>query len=509
MVDVDYSLYLVTDSTMIPESSTFLKQVEAAINNGATLIQLREKLLTTRQFITRAEQVHELTKKKGIPLIINDRVDVALAIDAEGVHVGQKDMPAKLARKLIGPNKILGVTCSSYDETQQVVGEGIADYVGLGTLYPTQTKKDLKEPGGTGPLGIRKLLQVLKKYNQSHREKPIRCVGIGGVNHSNADKVLYQCAVPGQKLDGVAVVSCIMANENAAQATIDLLKVINRQPIWANITSDGTDDLSVKIKQLSKAHPLVHHITNNTVKNFSANVTLAIGASPIMSELDEEYEEFASSIPNLALVLNVGTPTEGLHKVFKQAIHMYNKYGKPIVFDPVACGATKARLECSKSLLKAGQFTVIKGNVGEIMGLYKLTSEYIDTGNQALMRGVDSIVEYGEDDIIKIAKTVSVDFQTVVVVTGEVNYIIDGDKRIAKVKGGNPLMGNVTGTGCSLGSTIAAFLGAKADGNKGTDVFSATVGAIELYNKAGSLVKAEASGSFMIEFINELYKLTH
>ena len=153
-----------------------------------------------------------------------------------------------------------------------------------------------------------------------------------------------------------------------------------------------------------------------------------------MSELDEEYEEFASSIPNLALVLNVGTPTEGLHKVFKQAIHMYNKYGKPIVFDPVACGATKARLECSKSLLKAGQFTVIKGNVGEIMGLYKLTSEYIDTGNQALMRGVDSIVEYGEDDIIKIAKTVSVDFQTVVVVTGEVNYIIDGDKRIAKVK---------------------------------------------------------------------------
>ena len=70
-------------------------------------------------------------------------------------------------------------------------------------------------------------------------------------------------------------------------------------------------------------------------------------------------------------------------------------------------------------------------------------------------------------------------------------------------------MGNVTGTGCSLGSTIAAFLGAKADGNKGTDVFSATVGAVELYNKAGSLVKAEASGSFMIEFINELYKLTH
>ncbi|RCK57658.1 Thiamine biosynthetic bifunctional enzyme [Candida viswanathii] len=509
MSDVDYTLYLVTDSTMIPESSTFLKQVEAAINNGATLVQLREKSLTTRQFIARAEEVHELTKRRGIPLIINDRVDVALAIDAEGVHVGQKDMPARIARQLIGNDKILGVTCSSFDETQQVVDEGLADYVGLGTLYPTQTKKDLKEPGGTGPLGIRKLLQVLKKYNEAHPDKPIRCVGIGGINHTNADKVLYQCSVPGQKLDGVAVVSCIMANPNAAQATIDLLKVINRQPIWANITNNGTDDLSTKIKQLTQTQPLVHHITNNTVKNFSANVTLAIGASPIMSELEEEYEEFASGIPNIALVLNVGTPTDGLLKVFKHAILMYNKYGKPILFDPVACGATQARLECSKSLLKAGQFTVIKGNVGEIMGLYKLTSKYVESGNQALMRGVDSIVEHSEEEIIRVGREVSVDFQTVVVISGVTNYIIDGDNRIAKVKGGNPLMGNITGTGCSLGSTIAAFLGAKADGNEGTDVFSATVGAVELYNKAGSLVNADASGSFMIGFIDSLYKLTH
>ncbi|KAL6452784.1 THI6 Thiamine biosynthetic bifunctional enzyme [Candida maltosa Xu316] len=498
----DYTMYLVTDSTMVPESSTFLNQVEQALDNGVTLLQLREKSLTTRQFIDRAAKVHELTKKRGVPLIINDRIDVALAIDAEGVHVGQKDMPAKLARQLIGPDKILGVTCSDAGETQEVVDEGIADYVGLGTIYPTQTKKDLKEPGGTGPLGIRKSLHVLNKK--------IRCVGIGGVNHNNADKVLYQCSIPGQSLDGVAIVSCIMANENAAQATIDLLKIIKAKPIWANITNDGSDDLSTKITQLTSAQPLVHHITNNTVKNFSANVTLAIGASPIMSELHEEYEEFASGIPNLALVLNVGTPTEGLLKVFKHAILTYNKYGKPIVFDPVACGATNARLECSRALLKTGQFQVIKGNVGEIMGIHKLTSSYVaPTENQSLMRGVDSIVEHTEEEIIRVAKAVSIDFQTVVVVTGAVNYVIDGENRIAKVKGGNPLMGSVTGTGCSLGSTIAAFLGAKADGNNGTDIFSATVGAVELYNKAGAAVKAETSGSFMISFLDELYRFTH
>ena len=108
---VDYTLYLVTDSGMVPESSSFLKQVEDSINSGATIVQLREKSLSTLEFIKRAEQVHKLTQKQGIPLIINDRVDVALAVNAEGVHVGQDDMPAAIARKLIGDDKILGVTC--------------------------------------------------------------------------------------------------------------------------------------------------------------------------------------------------------------------------------------------------------------------------------------------------------------------------------------------------------------------------------------------------------------
>ena len=138
---VDYTLYLVTDSGMVPESSSFLKQVEDSINSGATIVQLREKSLSTLEFIKRAEQVHKLTQKQGIPLIINDRVDVALAVNAEGVHVGQDDMPAAIARKLIGDDKILGVTCSNVTEVQEVVEQGIADYVGLGTVYKTNTKR--------------------------------------------------------------------------------------------------------------------------------------------------------------------------------------------------------------------------------------------------------------------------------------------------------------------------------------------------------------------------------
>ncbi|KAG7664198.1 THI6 [[Candida] subhashii] len=513
---VDYSLYLVTDSTMIPESCTFLGQVEQAIDNGATIIQLREKSLSTLDFIERAEKVHELTKKRGIPLIINDRVDVALAIDAEGVHVGQDDMPAKLVRKLIGNDKILGVTCSVPSEVEAVIEEGIADYVGLGTVYKTETKKNVTDPEGTGPIGVRKMLQVLHRYNSIKENKRISSVAIGGINHSNADKVMYQCSIPGQAIDGVAVVSCIMANEDAGKATRELLVIIKSKPIWVNDTTDGREsDVRRVIAQLTESHPLVHHITNNVVKNFSANVTLAIGASPIMSELPAEYEEFASGIPNIGLLLNLGTPTDELMAVFKHAILVYNKYGKPIVFDPVACGATQARLERCRILLNTGQFTVIKGNVGEIMGIWKLTSSYkASDSDDSLMRGVDSVAKLTPEQIVEIGKKVSIDFKTMVVITGPENYMIQDDKAFV-VPGGSKLMGLVTGSGCSLGSTIAAFLAAKADGKEmignSFDAFKAVVNAVRLYNTAGSeaATRSETPASFMIDFVDQLYKLTN
>ncbi|RLV94196.1 Thiamine biosynthetic bifunctional enzyme [Spathaspora sp. JA1] len=503
---VDYSLYLVTDSTMIPESSTFLKQVEAAINNGATIVQLREKNLSTLDFITRAKQVHELTKSKGIPLIINDRVDIALAIDAEGVHVGQDDMPAELVRKLIGNDKILGVTCSIPEEAEEVVKQGFADYVGLGTVYQTNTKKNVTDPEGTGPIGIRKMLRVLQKYNKNQTKK-INSVAIGGINHSNADKVMYECAVEGERIDGVAVVSCIMASEDAGRATKDLLNIIKTPPKWARKSSISVSAEKIR-EHVCASHPLVHHITNNVVKNFSANVTLAIGASPIMSELAEEFHEFASGMDTIALVLNLGTPTSQLMSVFKTAIQEYNKFGKPIVFDPVACGATKARLDASRKLLNSGHMSVIKGNVGEIQGIWKLTSSYSETtsGDDSLMRGVDSIAELSEDKIIQIGKEVSTDFKTVVVITGKVNYIIEGEDKLAICEGGSKLMGLVTGSGCSLGSILAAFLAARY-----VDTFTAVVEATKLYNEAGKKAAANSStpGSFMISFVDELYKLTH
>ncbi|KAI3406722.2 KRE5 [Candida oxycetoniae] len=510
-----YKLYLVTDSTMVPKSKTFLGQVKEAIENGVTIVQLREKTLSTREFIEQAKKVHELTKLYKIPLIINDRVDVAIAVDAEGVHVGQDDMPAKLVRQMIGDDKILGVTCSTPKEVQEVMDDDVADYVGLGTVFATTTKKDVKNPGGIGPIGIREMLKVMGKHPRN-----IASVAIGGINETNINFVTYSCRVTKKAIDGVAVVSCIMASEDAAAATMKLLENSQQGYDDGDISSFNNEEClsndkhEAKLKKLLDSHPLVHHITNNVVKNFSANVTLAIGASPIMSELAEEFEEFASKISNMGLVLNLGTPSEQLMEVFLKAMKVYNQYDKPIVFDPVACGASKNRLDCCRRILNVGRVRVIKGNIGEIMAIWKLTSTCLSlnaTGSDKnSMRGVDSTANVSEEILTKIAKDIIDDFSVIVVITGPTNYIYSTENRFIKVEGGSKLMSLVTGTGCSLASVIAAFLAAKADGTTTTktshcDYFACVAAAVKLYNDAGRIAasKCQAPSSFMTQFIDE------
>ena len=134
----DSSMYFITDSTNYSEEE-FLYRVEQALMGGITLLQLREKDKSTREYMDLAEKVHTLTKKYNVPLIIDDRVDVALAIDAEGVHVGQSDMPVSIARKLMGDDKIVGATTKTVEQAVEAYAQG-ADYLGVGAIYPTTTK---------------------------------------------------------------------------------------------------------------------------------------------------------------------------------------------------------------------------------------------------------------------------------------------------------------------------------------------------------------------------------
>lgn len=506
--NLDFSFYLVTDSTMIPEGASFLGQVEQAVENGATLVQLREKKILTRDFIDRARQILEITRPRGVPLIINDRVDVALAVDAEGVHVGQDDMPATLVRKIIGPDKILGVSCCSPEETAQVCEEGVADYVGLGTCYPTSTK-DVKSV--VGPIGIRKLLHVLKRHYDKGNKR-IASVAIGGINHSNAAKVLYQCEIGGNEnkfgIDGLAIVSCIMAAKDAAEASKSFVKaMLSRKRLGFTAMYNELSYSRIDGTCIRDVKPLVHHITNNVVKNFSANVTLAIGASPIMSELSAEFSELANLDLAVGLLINLGTPNFTSMEVFMEALRAYNEAGRPVVFDPVAAGATTPRLEACRALLNAGQFDVIKGNVGEIMAIEKLTSTYMPPQvTETTMKGVDSISKASEDQIIAVASRVSEDFKSIVVVTGKTNYVVYalGEGIFCKkIAGGHELMASVTGTGCSLGSVITAYIACAQ--RQRESVVNAVVFAIAFYNLAGQFAGSSSGpGSFSQKFLDQL-----
>jgi thiamine-phosphate pyrophosphorylase len=203
----DLALYVVTDRSWLnPTCADALvigkqleEQVEQAILGGATMVQLREKSLSTREFIDTAEQMMQITGRYGIPLIINDRLDVALAVDAAGLHVGQSDMSAVTARRLLGGKKILGVSVTNAAEAAQAEKDG-ADYLGVGAVFPTGTKNDAA-------------YVELPELRKITRTAGIPVVAIGGINETNALKL------KGAGVKGIAVVSAVFAQDDIKGAT--------------------------------------------------------------------------------------------------------------------------------------------------------------------------------------------------------------------------------------------------------------------------------------------------
>lgn len=193
----DSSLYFITDSTNYTEKE-FLDQVEQALQGGATLLQLREKNRSTREYIALAEKVHTIAQCYGVPLIIDDRVDVALAVDAEGVHLGAEDMPIAMARKLMGNDKIVGATAKTVPWAKEAYEQG-ADYLGVGAIYPTTTK-------------VKTVLTSVEILRDICNAVPIPVNAIGGLNKENID------ILKGVPIAGICVVSAIMKAENPRQA---------------------------------------------------------------------------------------------------------------------------------------------------------------------------------------------------------------------------------------------------------------------------------------------------
>lgn len=204
---MDYTLYLVTDANLSRGRSP-REVVEAAILGGVTVVQYREKSASTRRMIDEALELRDLCRRYSVPFIVDDRVDVALAVEADGVHVGQDDMPASLARRLIGHDKILGVSAENMEQALAAQADG-ADYIGASPIFATPTK-----PDAPPPMGVAGLLQMA-------RTCPLPIVAIGGLNATNAGSMIRAGAA------GVAVVSAIVGADDVQAAASELRHVID------------------------------------------------------------------------------------------------------------------------------------------------------------------------------------------------------------------------------------------------------------------------------------------
>lgn len=237
--NIDLSLYLVTDRDLSLGRS-LEEVVSEAVAGGVTVVQLREKDASTGEFVELARRLMAMLKPLGVPLIINDRVDVALAVDADGVHIGQSDMKYEDARRLLGPDKIIGLSVESFEDIEAANALDV-DYVGISPVYGTPTKTDTAEPFGLE--GLRKAVAM--------SEHPT--VAIGGMNAKTIGEVIAAGA------DGVAVVSAICSAENVREAANELKSILDAHPkktwsseVWKKSLSIYNDILQLDfLKELA------------------------------------------------------------------------------------------------------------------------------------------------------------------------------------------------------------------------------------------------------------------
>ena len=196
-------LYAVTDQSWLKENETLLDVVKEVLKNGATFLQIREKDLAEGDFEEEAKKLKDICREYKVPYVVNDNVDIAMHIDADGVHVGQSDIKGRNIRSMIGPDKILGISAGTVEEAIAAEKAG-ADYIGVGAVFVTSTKKNARN------MSIDCLKEIVDSVN-------IPVVAIGGINAKN------MMELAGSKIDGIAVVSAIFAAENPGDATKNLL----------------------------------------------------------------------------------------------------------------------------------------------------------------------------------------------------------------------------------------------------------------------------------------------
>lgn len=331
--DFDMSLYLVTDRPL-SRGRDIEWIVEEAVKGGVTVVQLREKDCSTAEFVSIASRLMEKLKPLGVPLIINDRIDVALAVDADGVHIGQSDMPYATARRLLGNDKIIGLSVETMDEVVEANALDV-DYIGVSPVYSTATKTDTLQPFG---------LQGLRRAAELSRH---RIVAIGGMNEATVGDVIA-CGI-----EGVAVVSAIVSADSPCDASSHLLSIVNDNRLpWSNIA-----------KGLSM--PIVERM-----KNCSFNVGLMQGTLPV-----EQFKRYLQQ--DIIYIANYGEEMEMLSA-------MLHDGEQKALFSRLATDAVES--EKSLHTMLSERFGVVEGvQMADVTREYMAhTRRYVDDGNVEL-----------------------------------------------------------------------------------------------------------------------------
>ncbi len=437
-------VYLITDESRSDDET--LSAVEQALRGGVRCVQLRDKLRSANDLYRLALRLRVLTARSAAAFIVNDRIDLALAVGADGVHIGQDDIPARDARRLLGRERILGVSADTPERARRAVSDG-ADYLGVGHVFGSISKS--KE---TPPIGVQGLRAVAD-------EVAVPIVAIGAIGPDNAADAVEAGA------SAVAVISAVSRADNPETAARELSSLV-RAAYEARRSAERRAEppephpkrAAAALQTLRSRRPLVQIITNYVVMNDTANATRLLGALPVMSEAEEEVDEMVRQAR--ALLVNTGTPVKPRVRAMRRAAESAARAGVPMVLDPVGCGATGFRIELNRRLALDGGPAVVRGNAAEIAALI---------GRRAEILGVEDAGESATQQLqfrIELAQAAAAQLGCVVAVTGPVDVVADGAGELPRtvlVRNGSALLSQVVGTGCVVSALIAAFAATESD----------------------------------------------
>ena len=427
----DLGLYLVTDRRWL-EKRSLASDVEKAILGGVTMVQLREKELDTEAFIELAKDIKEVYHKYHVPFIINDNVEVALAVNDDGVHVGQEDMEANKVRKLIGPHKILGVSAHTVEEGLRAKENG-ADYLGIGAMFPTTSKDDATT------VSLETMEDIIKATS-------LPAVAIGGINKNNIS------TFKGTSINGIAVISAILAQKDIYQASYDLRELVNndiRSQIKKVVTitrsdSSGETGIQADLKTMTALHTYgMSAITALTPQN-------TMGVKDIMNStptfLKQQLECIFDDIYPDAIKIGMVSQVELVECIADELIH-YN--AKNIVLDPVMVSTSGSQLMQNEATTKL------------IERLIPLAT--IITPNSSEAEVLANMKIETKEDMIEAAKKISEYYEGYILIKGghfkgNADDLIYHQGEITWLTAPKLNNTNTHGTRCTLSSAIACFL---------------------------------------------------